>query len=785
MKMKRWLAGLLTAVMLIALLPSAFAAEATRAQVAEMLLQAADDYNPGVQKGDILKGDEDGALREEDAVTRAEALIMLARAFGTLPQPVGENARMALASGGFTDIPAWAQAELKPVFDAGLVAGTQPGVFSPDEAVTEEQMELFIRRAYALYGTNARDDFYAAVNKEALDTGTIKPGRMIGGTMYDLMEKSNEDVAALIGEIAHGTYEKGTGEQKISALYNNILDWDARNAAGITPIQPYLDAVESASSLDELMAVQQKMADELASPLFMGFSIAIDLKDSNRYMLTFSGQSPSLSKDIYQTDSGVQKDAFLKYVRTLLQLGGMDEAGAEREAQRFWQYEKALSTHALDQQEYGNVDKIYNVLTMDDIRAAFPNVDIDAVFAQSGLAPADKVVVSDVGLMRAYAELFTEENLALLKTIARVSILAGYGGALSHDFIDASNTYQQEFLGMQGAMSDEDIAAQVVQVYMADYLGQAYVERHFSPEAKADVEEMVREFIAIYKDRIAKLDWMSQETKAKAIRKHDAMKVKIGYPDEWRDDLADVDIRAVADGGSYFENIVAISKANKAYYQQMQNAPVDKSVWAMNVYTVNACYMASFNEILFPAGILQAPMYDVDAPREQNLGAIGYVIAHEITHAFDNNGAKFDENGNAADWWTAEDYAAFQKLCDETIAYYDGQEAAPGITCNGTLTLSENIADLGAAACVTEAAKRMEKPDMQLLYESMARTWQSVASREYRIYASQVDVHAPDKLRGSRALQSCDEFYEAFGIQPGDGMYLAPEERVQIWLDGR
>ena len=153
------------------------------------------------------------------------------------------------------------------------------------------------------------------------------------------------------------------------------------------------------------------------------------------------------------------------------------------------------------------MDKIYNVLTMDDIRAAFPNVDIDAVFAQSGLAPADKVVVSGVGLMRAYAELFTEENLSLLKTIARVSILAGYGGALSHDFIDASNTYQQEFLGMQGAMSDEDIAAQVVQVYMADYLGQAYVERHFSPEAKADVEEMVREFIAIYKDRIAKLDW--------------------------------------------------------------------------------------------------------------------------------------------------------------------------------------------------------------------------------------------------------------------------------------
>ena len=201
----------------------------------------------------------------------------------------------------------------------------------------------------------------------------------------------------------------------------------------------------------------------------------------------------------------------------------------------------------------------------------------------------------------------------------------------------------------------------------------------------------------------------------------------------------------------------------------------------MAAYTVNACYVPANNEIVFPAGILQAPLYDVNASREQNLGGIGYVIAHEITHAFDNNGAKFDKNGNAADWWTEEDYAAFQRLCDEVVAYYDGVEAAPGISCSGALTLSENIADLGAAQCILEAAQREDNPDLETLFRSVANTWCSTMPRDTAAYYATLDVHAPDKLRVNRVLQSLDEFYTTFEITEGDGMWLAPENRVSIW----
>jgi len=208
---------------------------------------------------------------------------------------------------------------------------------------------------------------------------------------------------------------------------------------------------------------------------------------------------------------------------------------------------------------------------------------------------------------------------------------------------------------------------------------------------------------------------------------------------------------------------------------------VDKSRWAMSPFTVNACYDPTANDITFPAAILQAPLYDVDASREENLGGIGFIIAHEITHAFDNNGAKFDENGNSADWWTKSDYAAFQEKCEGVTAWYDGQEAYPGIVCSGALTLSENVADLGSIQCVISAAKKLDDPDYDALFRAHANTWASTTTRQMREYLTAVDVHAPDKLRCNRVLQTVTEFYETYEIQPGDGMWTAPDSRVSIW----
>ncbi|NBH80070.1 peptidase [Clostridiaceae bacterium] len=781
-KSKRMLAGMLAAGLMLGSVPGAGAVGATRGEVAQMVLQAADDYNPGVSLKDILQGDEKGDLREGEPATRAEALVMLQRAFGDLPAPVGDNARNAIPAGDFTDIPFWAKDALADVFEAGIVAGTSETTFDAGSPVTAEQMQRFIGRVYALEGSNPKDDFYAAVNKEALDSSVIPEGQMNSGTLYDMMNDDSR-VSGIIEEAAKEKHQKGSPEQKIGDFYNNILDWDARNAAGITPVKPYLEAIDGAQTLDEVLAVADRMKRELYQAGLRTFGLTIDAKDSNRYIVTFSSIAPSLSKDIYEKDGGKEKDAFLKYLKALLVLGGYAEEDAERQAKLYWEADRVLAAAKLEQQDYGNVEKIYNIFTFSELKEMFPKAGLDSAYAISGLAESSQILVSDVGLLKAAAPYFSEEHVDYLKTRLRIELLAGFGGTLNREFQDAAETYQQELLGTSGSVTDEYRASQIVQQQFGAEIGRVYAEKYFSPEAKADVEEMVHEFLEIYEQRIRGLDWMSEATKKKAVEKLHSMSIKVGYPDDddWDDSMDAVDIKSVAEGGSYFANMVEIARVTREYLIDMQGKPVDKSIWAMNVYTVNACYIAQFNEIVFPAGILRAPMYDVNNTREQNLGGIGYIIAHEITHAFDNNGAKFGKDGNAEDWWTAEDYAAFQKLCSRVVAHYDGAEGSNGVACKGELTLSENIADLGAAACVTEAAKRMENPDFKQLFETMARSWESTATRSTRQYVAQVDVHAPDKLRVNRVLVNLPEFYEAFDIGPGDGMYVAPEDRVLIW----
>lgn len=784
MKAKQILASALAAAALLASLPAALAADselpAARGAVCAALVAAADDYNPGVTAADVMHGDPDGNLRENDPVTRAEALVMLQRAFGGLPAPQGDNARKGYPASNFTDVPAWAQEELADVFAAGIVAGTSSTTFSPDENVTMEQLDKFIHRTYTLFGSNLKDDFYASVNKDWLDSSVIPAGQSSTGTLYEKMYDTEP-----LNTLIERTVANPVGEdaQRIAALYTNILDWDARNTAGIEPIRPYLEAAEAAQSVDEVMAVKKQIAKNLAGNALVGFTLSADAKDSTRYTVGFAAFSPSLSKDVY-ANGGSQKDAYLTYIQTLFEIGGADEASAAADAQRIWEMEKELSTHALDRQDYGNVDKTYNVYTMDELKALYPTLDLDDIYAQSGLARSDdQIVVSDVGLLEASPKYFTEEHLADLKAYLRLTILAGYGGMLSQDFQDASDAYQEAFLGISGTLSDEAVATQLVQQYLSDELGRLYAAEYFSEEAKADVEDMVYDFIDIYEDRIRSLDWMSDATKAKAIEKLGALGVKVGYPDEgkWNDYFKGVTLKTADEGGSYFDNVITLLKAQQQMLIEWQGQPVNKDLWPMAAYTVNACYVPSSNEIVFPAGILQAPLYDVNASREENLGGIGYVIAHEITHAFDNNGAKYDKNGNAADWWTAEDYAAFQQLCDEVTAFYDGVEAAPGITCSGALTLSENIADLGAAQCILEAAQRETNPDLEAMFRAMANTWCSTMPRETAAYYTTVDVHAPDKLRANRVLQTLDAFYTTFGITEGDGMWIAPEDRVAIW----
>ena len=780
---KRFASLLLALSLALSLAVGCFAQDAaiTRGEAAKLLLQAADDYNPGLKTEDILKGYPDGKLEEDGALTYAQALIMIDRAFGGLPSPIGDSARTAAGTQGFSDMPAWGGEALTSALASGIVTGGADGLMHPGKQLTKQGFQTLLARVYALKGANLKDDFYAAVNKKWLDQSDIPAGLTLNGPFYGLSLTVTQQVAKLITDIAAKPQTPGTPEAKIKALYDCVMDVDAREKAGVSPIQTYLDDMENAKTLQELITADCRMQKELGISTLLGFGLTPDFADSNRKIVAFSAFSASMTKDFYENGTQEQTQAYLEYLSKLLTLSGLSEQDAASRAKLVYAAEKAVMKASYDPQDYGDVDKINNIYAFSDIQRQFPKVSLAKVYEATGLAAADRILVLDPGAMKAAAGYFTDADLPTLKALSRAGLVMAVGGCLNQEFTDASFDFNEQYLGIAMRQSTEQLAAQQVQGLLADYLGRAYVTAHFSEKAKQDVEEMIGEFIAIYKARIESLDWMSASTKQKAIRKLDTMKIKVGYPDSWDTYLDQADIKSPAEGGSFFWNVISIQKAATQKSLAEQSKPVDKSTWAMQPFTVNACYSATSNDITFPAAILQAPLYDVNASREENLGGIGYIIAHEITHAFDNNGAKFDENGNAANWWTQADYAAFQQKCAQVANFYDGLEVCPGVACSGVLTISENVADLGAAQCVLAAAKELKNPNLDKLFRAVANTWASTTSRQMREYLAVTDVHAPDKLRCNRVLQTLDEFYTVYNIQPGDGMWIAPETRVTVW----
>ncbi len=786
-RMKKILVPILAALVAVtALPPAASAAEsdyATRGEVVQMLLSAADDYNPDVQKSDIIRGYGDGDLQEDKTVTRAEAMIMLGRAFGGFPELKGDNLRMAVPKEEFTDIPQWAEAELAPVLDAGIIAGTGNGRFSPDDPVTTGQMETAISRVYFIYGTNLKDSFYSTVNRTALDTLEIPSGNKRAGTMYAINDQTTEQIAGLIKEASTSDPQDGSAQDKVCTLYNNITDMDARNAAGITPIKDDLEKIENISSISELDDIMLFENSASALSFLINFGLTIDPQDSNTYMTALIPASISLTKEAYNGQAEQQKNAYLKYAATLLTLCGEEKEAAAEHAQAFFDFEKQISDASLSIADQYDLSKIYNIYTLDQLKEIFSSVDLQAVFEQTELPDSSRILVQDVGQMTQIAQMLTDENLDLIKNYLKISFIGSCADILSEDFRDAKILYNQEAMGVQGSVTLEEEATSTVSALLPDYVGQIYTEKYCSDEIVSDVTEMIHDVIDVYQTRITELDWMSEATKQKALRKLDTMRIKVGAPDysQITCPLDTADLKSAAEGGSYYQNIMEIRKANLKYTAKLAGSPVDKEQWITTPQTVNAFYSPNFNSVNFPIAFLQAPIYDPDASYEENLGAVGSVIAHEITHAFDSSGSQYDENGNAANWWTEGDLQTFQELCQDVVTYFDGAETAPGITVNGSLTLMENIADLGAMQCVVSIGEETPDFDFKEMFESYAGLWMATSSREYLQMLSYMDVHSSSRVRVDRVLQSTDKFYDVYGITEGDGMYIAPEDRARIW----
>ncbi len=781
MKFKRILAMLISICIIFSGIAFANEDYATRGEVAEYLLNAADFYNPGVKKSDIIKGYEDGSLHEDWSITRAEALVMLKRAFGELPEPVGHNSRTALTAEDFTDIPSWAKGELQNVFDSGIVAGTGNGKFSPNQNVTMKQMELFVDRVFSLLGENYCDDFYATANKDALENMRIPYGEYIQGTIYEMQTQASTQLDEIIMQIVNGSHKYGTSKQKIQSLYQCITDTKSIEETSVAPVQEYFDAIDDVKNIGELSMLDARMAEELCVNSFVGFSLTVDFEDSSKYILCFNSMRPLMNKEFYFEGSEEEHRLYLNYLETMLEISGEDEKTAKANAKAYFEFEKLLAENMLSAEEQSNVEEIYNVYKYNKIEAMFPDFNLDEMLEADSLSKNDRVIVLDTNLTYKFSELYNQSNLDVLKTTAKISVLAIWGECLDLKIGEAYQKLENKIFGTEGEYTVEQKAILVLQNTVPEYLGEIYVKKHFDEKSKKDVLKMANDIKNVFKERINSLSWMSDETKVKAIRKLDSMQINIGYPDSFSSFIDDVDIKSPEKGGTYFGNMLAVAKAYKNYCAALQNVEVDNSSWSIYPYTANAGYDLTANSITFPAAILQAPLYDKNASYEENLGGIGYIMAHEMTHAFDSNGALFDENGNMSDWWNQTDYNEFESLCGKVVDFYDGYEFIPGVKTNGVLTLSENVADMGAAACITELAGKKKNVDYKSLFVSMANTFATTYTREYAEYLSKYDPHADSKARVNSVLCHIDEFYDAFGIKSGDGMYIPPEERIVIW----
>lgn len=633
----------------------------------------------------------------------------------------------------------------------------------------------------------ARNDFYEAVNSEAISNMTIPDDSSADGWIYKMDDKVNEVLDSYIKNCAENidSFDKASREYQVGALYLCAMDTDTRNAYryGATGNE-FLSQVDSAQNMEELFAVTMKLDRTYGIGTLVSAGFGADLKNVDKKVLHVMAGNTLLTKEYWfgeDSYSAYVREALKEYISALQQINGKTKEDADALADQICALCKELSAATYDIQEYYNPDAVYHVYKVSDLKKICSSgIPMDLFCNLYGVQENDKMIVQEPEKIALFGSMLTEENLPLWKEYVKIEFYNTCSGFTDMESQKAYAVLEQAQRGTASVKSEEKIALTLVKNVLSDFCSQAYVETGFAQESKAEVEGIIRQVLDVYRGRLLKLDWMQDSTKAEAVKKIDNMTVKVGYPNKWSSYLDSIRIYSPAEGGSLVDNILNLSRIEIQDMYERKDEPVDPERWeAANAFTVNAFYSPSENAIYFPAGILQSPFYDKDASTEEKLGGIGTVIGHEISHAFDNSGAKYDFKGNYKNWWTDEDLEKFAQLSQKAVEYYNGYEDA-GMPVNGEQTLGENIADLGGVSAITEIAEK-NGLDMAALYKQYAYIWAMKYTPEAKKMLVLSDVHSPSKVRVNAVLSSMPEFYEAYGIVPGDGMYKAPEERVSIW----
>jgi putative endopeptidase len=630
------------------------------------------------------------------------------------------------------------------------------------------------------------DDFERYANGRWDDAAQIPADRASWGSFAILRERSLQQLREIL-EALPDDAAAGSNRRKLRDFYRAYLDSEAIEKLGLAPAQPVLDEIAAARSGEDIARLMGRAQLQLSAPV--EFRMSPDDKDPERYMVTVRQSGLGMpDRDYYLKDEPVYKDLRAKYaahIERLLQLAG--DADAAQEAQSIMELETQIATAHWPRAKRRERDLTYNPHTREDLPVFAPGLPWPALLAGAGLEAQPRFVVRESDAVQALSALFAKVPLQRWQVYLRYHYLAGNADVLPKAFDDeVFDFYGRVLHGRQEQQARWKRAVDAVDTGLGEAAGELYVQRYFPASSKRQMLALVENLRASYRERIARLPWMTAATRKVALEKLAAFHPKIGYPDKWRD-YAALEVRS----GDAFGNVARAAAFDWQRQLKRLGGPTDRGEWGMTPQTINAYYNSTFNEVVFPAAILQPPFFDPHADAAVNYGGIGGVIGHEMGHGFDDQGSKSDARGVLHTWWQPQDTTAFHQRVDALAAQYDSYTVLPGLNINGRLTLGENIGDLGGVGVANAAYHRSlhgAKPPVlaglsgdQRFFLSWAQVWRTKQRDEDLRSQVTSNPHSPAKYRVNGVVRNVDAWYRAFNVQPGEKLYLPPAERVHIW----
>ena len=635
-----------------------------------------------------------------------------------------------------------------------------------------------------------REDFFRYVNGAWLKNFEIPADRASYGSFAMLREKSELQVRQIIEDLSKVEAEPGSNAQKIGDLFRSFMNEERIEALGVNPIKADIAKTLAVKSTEELLQVMGALEARGLGGLFY-IGVEVDAHDSNRYVMYMSQGGISLPDEAYYREEQYApiREAFLKHATKMFELAGVEDAPAH--ATRTFELETLIAANHFDQVKDRDMSQVLNPYTFDGLKALTPGFEWE-LWMQSAKVPnhvMEALIVQQPSHFEGITKLLNDFDSEKWSSWLTWHLISGTAAYLSRDFVEENfDFYGRTLSGTPELRERWKRGVSLVEGALGEAIGQEYVTRHFPPAAKARMVQLVENLIEAYRIDIAKLEWMSEPTRKMALEKLNKFTPKIGYPDKWRD-YSKLTITA--------DNLIANLEAVTLFAQEFNfskiGTPIDRTEWGMTPQTVNAYYHPLYNEIVFPAAILQAPFFNLEADDAVNYGGIGAVIGHEIGHGFDDQGSKFDGDGNLNNWWSEEDRERFELLTKKLIDQYEALHPtdAPDVHVNGALTIGENIGDLGGACIAYEAYQislgGAPAPVIdglsgeQRFFIGYAQIWNSKARVEEIKRLIAIDPHSPSEFRANQILKNLPEFYAAFGVQEGDALWLPESERVRIW----